>query len=221
MVRPSKDDVVAALLDRHGQTYAAEAGIRLQDAPAPLFQLLCLSLLLSARIRADAAIAATRALVAEGWTTAQSVADSTWDQRVQVLNRSGYARYDESTSRMLGQTAGRLLDRYDGDLRRVRDDADHDPDEERRLLQQFSGIGTVGAAIFSREVQAVWEEMYPFADRRALSVAERLGLGSDVATLRALADDARQLSHLVAALVRCGLEGDDDEILEIAGGRGR
>jgi hypothetical protein len=46
-----RERVVAALLDRHGRTYAAEAGIRLRDAPAPLFQLLCLSLLLSARIR--------------------------------------------------------------------------------------------------------------------------------------------------------------------------
>jgi hypothetical protein len=30
---------VRALLDRYGQTYAEEAGIRLADKPAPLYQL--------------------------------------------------------------------------------------------------------------------------------------------------------------------------------------
>ena len=46
------------VLDTFGRSYADAAGIRLRDTPAPLFQLLCLSLLLSARIRADIAVAA-------------------------------------------------------------------------------------------------------------------------------------------------------------------
>jgi hypothetical protein len=35
----SHDDIVRTLLDQHGRTYAEEAGIRLTDRPAPLFQL--------------------------------------------------------------------------------------------------------------------------------------------------------------------------------------
>jgi hypothetical protein len=95
-------------------------------------------------------------------------------------------------------------------------EAGRDPDEERRLLQQFSGIGPVGAAIFSREVQAVWDEVYPFADQRALRVAADLGLGADVTALRRCTTDAADLARLVAALVRCGLAGDQADILDRA-----
>lgn len=51
------------------------------------------------------------------------MAEATWRQRTDVLNRAGYARYDESTSRMLGDTAQLLLDRYRGDLRKLREEA--------------------------------------------------------------------------------------------------
>jgi len=222
----TKPRTVDVLLDRHGRTYASEAGIRLRrNTPAPLFQLLCLSLLLSARIRADAAVSAARALREAGWTTPDAMADSTWAQRTKVLNRAGYARYDESTSRMLGQAVDLLRDRYRGDLRRLRDDADRDPDTERRLLQQFTGIGGVGASIFCREVQLVWDEQYPYADDRALATAERLGLGHDVSDLTELVDGAEQLTMLVAALVRCGLADDADDVVaaveSVSGSAGR
>src|SRR6056297_3521903 len=175
MAQPDQDQIVDALLRRHGRTYASEAGIRLgRNTPAPLFQLLCLSLLLSARISADAAVGASRALRDAGWTTPDKFADTTWTERTRVLNESGYARYDESTSRMLGQTVETLQDRYDGDLRRLREAADHDPDGERTLLQEFTGIGEAGAEIFVREVQVVWDEQYPCAGDRALRSAERL-----------------------------------------------
>jgi hypothetical protein len=126
---------------------------------------------------------------------------------------------------MLGQAVDLLRDRYRGDLRRLRDDADRDPDTERRLLQQFTGIGGVGASIFCREVQLVWDEQYPYADDRALATAERLGLGHDVSDLTELVDGAEQLTMLVAALVRCGLADDADDVVaaveSVSGSAGR
>jgi hypothetical protein len=218
MTQASTCRIVEALLELHGRTYASQAGIRLaRNTPAPLFQLLCLSLLLSARISANVAVRSCRALLAAGWTTPDTLARSSWSDRTRVLNESGYARYDESTSRMLGQTVDILQRRYGGDLRRLRDVADRDPAEERRLLQEFIGIGPVGASIFSREVQLVWDEQYPYADARALGAAERLGLGADAAALERLTDGVEQFTILVAALVRCSLAADHDEILAIAG----
>jgi len=218
MARSSRHRIIETLLDVHGRTYASQTRIRLaRNTPAPLFQLLCLSLLLSARISSDVAVRSCRALFAAGWTTPDALAHSTWPDRTRVLNEAGYARYDESTSRMLGRTADTLLRRYGGDLRLLRDAADHDPAEERRLLQGFTGIGAVGASIFSREVQLVWDEQYPYADARALGAAERLGLGADTATLQRLTDGVEQFTTLVAALVRCSLAGDHDEILAATG----
>ena len=218
MAKPSKKKLAEALLEIHGQTYAEEAGIKLgQGGPSPLFRTLCLSLLLSARISADIAVRAARAVADEGWTTPQKLADSTWAQRAKALNEAGYARYDERTSTMLGETADMLLDRYGGDLRKLREEAGRDPGEERKLLKRFKGMGDVGADIFCREVQVVWGELYPFADRRVLDAAQEIGLGKDA---KALASQVSRgdFPRLTAALVRAKLAHDSDVVRERAGG---
>ena len=216
MAEPSKDRVVKALLERHGQTYAAELGIDLErNTPSALYRWLCAATLLSAPISADAAMQAARALADQGWTTAQKMADATWEQRTRTLNQAGYARYDESTSRMLGDTAEMLLDKYQGDLRRLRDAAERDPGRERALLKKCKGIGDVGADIFCREAQVAWDELFPFADQRALQAAERLGLEDDAEGL-AKRVARKDYPRLLAALVRTGLAKDFDGVLEAA-----
>ena len=54
---PGESRRVRELLDRYGRTYAGEAGIKLADRPAPLYQLHVLATLLSARISAGIAVA--------------------------------------------------------------------------------------------------------------------------------------------------------------------
>jgi hypothetical protein len=109
-----------------------------------------------------------------------------------------------------------LETRWKGDLRRLRDAADHDPDAERRLLKQFKGIGDVGVHIFFREAQAAWDELRPFFDDRALDGAGRVGLPKDPDRLAGLVkgDD---LARLSAALVRAELDdGVRDAVRERA-----
>jgi hypothetical protein len=79
-----------------------------------------MALLMSARIRASTALDAARALFRRRWTTVPRMAEASWEERARVLNESGYARYDERTSTALGDTAQLLIDRYGGDLRRLR-----------------------------------------------------------------------------------------------------
>jgi hypothetical protein len=215
----AKRDIVAALLDRHGRTYAQDLGIDLsQNTPSALFRWLCASILFSARIGANIAMKAAQALADQGWTTAQALADTTWEERVRVLNRSGYARYDESTARMLGDTVDLLLRQYDGDLRRLRDEAGRDPKEERTRLKECKGMGDVGVDIFFREAQCVWDELYPFADKKALKAAGRLGLGESADELAPLADRG-DFPRLIAALVHTDLEKDCEAVSGAAGER--
>jgi len=216
MAKPPLATVEHALLDRHGQTYAEELGIDLsRGLPSALFRLLRAAILFSARIGAKQGVSAARALFDQGWTTADKLAATTWEERVRVLNRHGYARYDERTATMLGDTCELLLDRYDGDLRKLRQAAERDPRRERQLLGEVKGIGNVGVDIFFREVQVAWEELFPFADRRALEQAERLGLPGDARAL-ARGHDRRTFARLVAALVRSALAKDTDAVLETA-----
>uniref|UniRef100_A0AAU1M4B3 Endonuclease n=1 Tax=Streptomyces sp. NBC_00148 TaxID=2903626 RepID=A0AAU1M4B3_9ACTN len=193
------------LLERHGTTYAAEAGIRLRDTPQPLYQLLVLSLLLSARIRADIAVASARALFSHRLRTPRRMADATWQERVDALGEGGYRRYDERTATQLGDGALLLLDTYGGDLRRLRREADGDMDTLRAGLRRFPGIGPAGADIFLREVQTVWPEASPYLDAKALQGAERLGLPATPDKLVRLAK-GEDPAVLAAALVRSALD---------------
>ncbi|MER6346993.1 endonuclease [Streptomyces sp. NPDC001595] len=196
--------VVRELVRAHGRTYAEEAGIRLKDTPQPLYRLLVLAVLLSARIRASVAVAAARALHEAGLRDPRRMAGADWQQRVDALGEGGYRRYDERTATMLGDGARLLIERWGGDLRRLREEADGDVGALRRLLREVPGMGPAGADIFLREVQRVWPEVAPHIDTKALSGARRLGLPEDANRLVELAGDAEP-AVLAAALVRAAL----------------
>ncbi|MFF6883034.1 endonuclease [Streptomyces sp. NPDC012421] len=200
------DEKISRLLREHGRTYADEAGIRLRDTPAPLYQLLVLTVLCSVRIRAATATAAARELFAAGLRTPAAMAESTWRERVTVLGRAHYVRYDESTAAALGEGAALVLDRYGGDLRRLREEASGDPARIRALLREVPRIGPVGAGIFCREAQAVWPELRPYFDDRSRAAAAALGLPHTPTGLaRHVPPD--DMARLAAALVRTGLSG--------------
>ncbi|MEX0426972.1 endonuclease [Nocardioides sp. DS6] len=196
----SDEDVVKALLDRHGTTYAQDAGITLHDKPSPLWQLLVLSLLLSARIGSDIAVAAARELFKAGYRTPQKMREASWQDRVDALGRGHYRRYDERTATQLGELADTLLETYDGDLRRLHEESEGSKDVEQ-ALQRFKGIGPAGAAIFCREVQGVWADLAPYVDKLAADGAERLGLPRSADRLADLVA-RKDLPRLVAGCVR-------------------
>lgn len=192
-----RDQIVKDLLAEHGTTYAEEAGIRLADKPAPLWQLLVLSQLLAAPITGDIAIAAARELFRAGYRTPRRMQEASWQARVDALGRGHYRRYDESTATRLGEMAEAVIDRYRGDLRRLRDASD----DVEADLQQFKGIGPAGAAIFCREVQGVWPALAPYVDDLAAEGAQRVGLPRSAEHLAQLVE-RRDLPRLVAACVR-------------------
>jgi len=153
---------VDALLERHGRTFADELRIDVRkETPTELFRLLCASVLMSARISSEIATRAARNLARRGWRSPKKLTQSTWEQRVDALNDAGYTRYQERTATMLGDMTEHLLERWGGDLRRLREQAEREPSRERRLLKEFKGMGDVGIDIFFREVQVAWDELFP------------------------------------------------------------
>ncbi|MEU9050837.1 endonuclease [Streptomyces sp. NPDC048384] len=202
--------VVRELVRAHGQTFAEEAGIPLRNTPQPLYRLLVLAHLLSARIRGSIAVDTARALYDAGLRDPRRMAGADWQERVDALGRGGYRRYDERTATQLGEGAELLNDRWGGDLRRLRKEADGDVAELRSLLREFPGMGPAGADIFLREAQRVWPEVAPYLDAKALSGAERLGLPKDPERVADLAGNTEP-AVLAAALVRASL---DKEVAE-------
>jgi hypothetical protein len=99
MTQSSDHAIAQILLQDYGRTFAEELNIHIENnTPSDLFRLLYTSLLCSARIRGATALAAVKALAAQGWTTPEKMVASTWKERVKVLDEAGYTRYDESTA---------------------------------------------------------------------------------------------------------------------------
>ena len=206
MTTKADKETARELITRHGRTYAQDAGIKVKNTPKPLYQLLVLSSLLSARITAKVATDSAHALFDDGMSDPKHMAEATWQQRVDALGKGHYRRYDERTATQLGEGAERLLDRYGGDLRKLRDRADGDLDECKRLLRDvMPGLGPVGADIFLREAQGVWPEAAPYFDGKTVQGAERLGLPKTPRELAKLTD-RDDYPALAAALVRAVLD---------------
>jgi len=215
-------DLTKVLLKRQSRTLAEDMGVDVASNDSKnLFCLLIGALLLSARIGHELAMKSARVLFERGWTTPQKMAKSTWEQRVKALDEGGYVRYDERTSTMLGETAQVIIDKYGGDLRRLREAARTgggraDPARERALLKEFKGIGEVGADIFCREAQLVWPELYPFADDKILETAKQLGLPPEPRRLADLVHQKRDFVKLVDALITVRLNREQNEIRRLA-----
>jgi endonuclease III len=197
--------IVRELLDRYGRLYAEDAGIRLADRPGSLYQLLVLATLLSAPIPADTAVAAARELFAAGYRNPKAMSEASWQDRVDALGRGHYRRYDERTATMLGDSADLLSGKWHGDLRKLRDESDHDTRGIAARLTEFPGVGLTGASIFLREVQDVWPGVAPYVDAKVTSGANRVRLPGDRDSLAGLLASSGQPARLAAALVRVSL----------------
>ncbi len=217
MGEPDPGAIAKAVLKRYPKSHADELNLNLgENTPSVLFQWLIVALVCSARIAASQAIKAAEALFdQQGWRTPQKMAETSWQDRVDVLNQAGYARYDESTARYIGETTALLMDAYGGDLRKLREAANGDSQTLRELLKQFKGIGEVGADIFCREAQLAWQELYPFADKKALDAAAKLHLPTRAGAMAELVP-RRDLPRLLSGLVRADLAGETEALLRAA-----
>ncbi|MGP3968057.1 hypothetical protein [Streptomyces sp. 6N223] len=200
-----RSEVVGALMERYGErSFAEEAEIHLgKTTPHALFQMFQLAALTDARVDPGTAVRAFVDLRGRRWGTAGQVREAGAEQVARVLEEAGYPANDsERIATAMTDAAMHLLEDHGGDLNELRDDADHDPRRERELLRHFAGVGDGTVDAFCREAQLLWEELRPFADKKALDAAARLDLERDAAGLRSLVRDDREFVRLVDALVR-------------------
>lgn len=186
--------LVRALRARMGRGFAEECGFPVIGNPGRLFQILYLSVLLARDRDHQRALRAAQEMRDHGGDSAAGLAR---------------ARQDE-----FGDLAQAVIDRWHGDLRRLRGEAQRDPGQERSLLTSLPGVNDRAVDLFFREVQVLWPEVAPFADQRTLAAARKLGLGRTVADLSALSGsrESEKFSWLAGALARVDLENRYDEI---------
>ncbi|WP_328767768.1 hypothetical protein [Streptomyces sp. NBC_00286] len=223
MAQPQKKEVVEALLDRYGRrSLAEEAEIHLKNQPHTMFQLLQLALLMDARVAPETAVRTFMTLRGRNWSTAGKVRTAGTTKIAEVLADAGYPEGDRKRiSTAMTDAALHLLEDHGGDLGGLRQDADNDPQRERELLRHFANVDDGVVDAFFRETQLLWQELGPFADKKALDAADRLALGKDADSLRSLVDDDRQFVRLIDSLVRIRHEEDGyQKVRELAGQKG-
>jgi hypothetical protein len=196
-----------------GRGFAEEWGFRVTNNPANLFQLLYLAILLRPRGDYRRAVQTAQALRDRGWDSVSRMAQSRHEDRFRVIRDTSHRRDSRELATTLGDLAQTIARRYRGDLRRLRTEARQDPARERELLKELPGVDDEVVDLFFRDVQAIWREAGPFADRRALAAARRLGLGRSVVDLSSLAGrgEGERLAWLVGALARVDLDNRYDE----------
>ncbi|MEV4759692.1 hypothetical protein AB0J86_31985 [Micromonospora sp. NPDC049559] len=203
-----------------GRGFAEQYGFRVTNNPGSLFQVLYLAILLGRSGDAGRAVQTAAALRDQGWDSPARMARSLHEARAKVLRSCGRRDADELAS-LLGDLARTVVERYRGDLRRLRVTARYDPGAERKLLGQLPGVDDEVIVLFLREVQALWREAAPVADRRSLAAARKLRLGRSADDLAELAGggESERLAWLVGALARVDVERRYDEITQSARGR--
>jgi endonuclease III len=155
------------------QSYSDELSLDLTKAE-DRFKWFLASVLFAKRIRAETAKETYLDFEQEELTSPDAILQAGWDRLVEVLDSSGYTRYDFSTAANLLGIAKALKERY-GSLERLHTMSDSPRDLERRL-QEFKGVGPVGVNIFLRELRGIWEKARPKPSSMAVRTAERIGL---------------------------------------------
>jgi hypothetical protein len=209
-----KRRLVRAVRSRMGRGFAEACGFRVIGNPASLFQILYLSVLLAGDRDYQRAVRVARVLRDRGWESAAGMASSLHDERAALVRTAGRRRDAEQLAATLGDLARQIVDRYRGDLRRLRTEAKRDAGRERELLKKLPGVTDRAVDNFFQEVQVLWQEVAPFVDRRALAAARKLDIGRTVADLTELAKarESEKLAWLAGALVRVDVENRYDEI---------
>jgi hypothetical protein len=209
-----KRRLVRAVRSRMGRGFAESCGFRVIGNPASLFQILYLSVLLAGDRDYQRAVRVAKVLRDRGWESAANMASSLHDERAGLIRTAGRRRDADQVAATLGDLAQKIVDRYRGDLRRLRTEAKRDSGRERELLKKLPGVTARAVDNFFQEVQVLWQEVAPFVDRRALAAARKLELGNSVADLTELAKarESEKLSWLAGALVRVDVENRYDEI---------
>jgi hypothetical protein len=200
----------ATIVDVLGGRFSAEMGIDVDAVADDVERWFLAATLFGTRIATSVAVRTYRVLAAAGVATVADAAERSWAELVALLDRGGYARYDERTATRLHALATAVAERCPAGL--VRHGAAIDDVEALRTeLDALPGWGSVTIGAFLRELRGVWPAADPPVGADVVAAAHHAGLVGDgdpvtAEVLAAIAaDDAIDRRDLEAALVRLAI----------------
>lgn len=190
-------DITLAEL-KHSLLYSEQLGIDLTcDDDQELFKWFLASLLFGGHISETIAGNTYQAFAAHGLLTPHKILGAGWGYLVNpIMREGGYVRYDGRKSDQVLQDCERLLEDYQGSLKRLHEAAADAADLEARMLA-FYGVGPVTANIFLRELRPFWDK----ADPEPLPGVDELATALDI-DLSAYKHKSLTFCRIEAGLIR-------------------
>ncbi|MFO7966879.1 MAG: hypothetical protein R6U44_04695 [Archaeoglobaceae archaeon] len=178
--------------ERDFETYPQEFGLDLHKEEDQ-FKWFLASVLFAKRISAKIAKKTYREFEKEDLTTPDSIIEAGWDKLVEVLDKGGYTRYDESTATNLIELSKKLKEEY-GSIGNLYQQATSKTDLEKKL-KDFKGVGPTTVNIFLRDMRPIWDYARPKISPPGEKMAQKLGI-----------EDKEDIKELEPYLVKIYLE---------------
>lgn len=170
-----KKEELGVLLEKYGQKYSDILGIDLSKGrDEEIFKWFLAALLFGAPIQESSAIKTYKCLEKYKVLTPRRILETGWDGLVKILDEGSYTRYDFKTADKLLEVMKNLVEKYNGSLTLLYNNASDTLDLERSLKKLGKGIGDVTVSIFLRELRDIWEKANPNPTNLVILAAKKL-----------------------------------------------
>jgi len=147
---------------RYGEPYSKRLGIELATGRSgEVFKWFLASILYGKPIRESSATKTYKCFEKRRILSPEKILQTGWDGLVSILDEGGYTRYDFSTATKLLSVAGKLMERYGGNLNRLHEVAVDSRDLEARIMALGKGLGPTTTSIFLRDMRTIWSKADP------------------------------------------------------------
>ena len=147
---------------RYGEPYSKRLGIELATGRSgEVFKWFLASILYGKPIRESSATKTYKCFEKRRILSPEKILQTGWDGLVSILDEGGYTRYDFSTATKLLSVAGKLMERYGGNLNRLHEVAVDSRDLEARIMALGKGLGPTTTSIFLRDMRETWAKADP------------------------------------------------------------
>ncbi|MEM2117891.1 MAG: hypothetical protein QW386_02595 [Candidatus Bathyarchaeia archaeon] len=172
-----KREKLKTLVENLGNKYSEVLDINLSNGKEEeIFKWFLAAILFGAPITENSAIKTFKCFRKYGVLTPNRILETGWDGLVKILDEGSYTRYDFKTADKLLEVMQNLIEKYDGNLITIHNNASDSRDLEKRLKNLGKGIGDVTVNIFLRELRDVWEKADPNPTSLVILAAENLGM---------------------------------------------
>jgi len=172
-----KRESLRILVENLGQKYSEILGINLSEGKnEEVLKWFLASVLFGAPITEKSVIKTYKCFQKHNDLTPKRILKTGWDGLVKILDEGSYTRYDFKTADKLLEVMQNLIEKYNGSLTLLYNEASDTHNLEKRLKDLGKGIGDVTVSIFLRELRDIWEKANPDPTTLVVLSAKKLGI---------------------------------------------